>query len=219
MLCGYLSNPQGMKLPADCVLITGQVTVNEAMLTGEATVVAKQSIAQGCFPNDAEPRNTLFGGSIVVQLRVPAQVAASAGVRAVVVRTGFDSVKGRLILSILYPRAGKDIRRSLGGGWRAFHSLLPALSTSIHPMSSIHFSFLLFSAHFEFMHQAITFICLLAALALIGFIVNVKALLDANAGIGKIILRGCDMVCVLWEDCEAHICFNFYLHHVFSRCT
>ena len=99
---------QGMKLPADCVLTSGALTVNEAMLTGEATVVSKQAVVPGCAPNAAEARNTLFGGSIVVQLRVRAEIAAAGGVRAVVVRTGFDSVKGRLVLAILYPHSGES---------------------------------------------------------------------------------------------------------------
>lgn len=166
---------QGMKLPADCVLIAGQVTVNEAMLTGEATVVPKQAAVPGAAPTAAEPRNTLFGGSIVVQLRVRADVAAAAGVRAVVVRTGFESVKGRLVLSILYPRAG-------------------AISSHAHLILLDVYSSVFFAAHFEFMRQAVVFVLLLAVLALVGFAVNVKALIDACAGILKIILRGCDMV-------------------------
>lgn len=166
-----------MKLPADCVLIAGQVTVNEAMLTGEATVVSKQPTAAGCAPNAAEPRNTLFGGSIVVQLRVKAEVA-SAGVLAVVVRTGFDSVKGRLVLSILYPQPGE-------------RELVP----TSHPCCvCTHFAHTAFvAAHFEFMRQALVFLLLLAILAVVGFAVNVKALIDACASVGKIILRGCDM--------------------------
>ena len=44
--------------------------------------------------------NTLFGGTNVAELRV----GAGQQVLAVVVRTGWESVKGRLVLSILYPR-------------------------------------------------------------------------------------------------------------------
>lgn len=101
----------GMKLPADCVLLTGSVTVNEAMLTGESTVVIKAPLpsaggpAAASWPGvnlvAAEARNTLFGGSLVVQLRVP----PGQRVLAAVARTGFDSVKGRLVLSILHPKA------------------------------------------------------------------------------------------------------------------
>lgn len=50
------------------------------------------------------------------------------------------------------------------------------------------------AAHFEFMRQAVIFVLLLAALAVLGFVINVKALVDACASIMKIILRGCDMV-------------------------
>jgi cation-transporting ATPase 13A3/4/5 len=89
-----------MKLPCDCVLVRGQCTVNEAMLTGESTVVVKQALPAHVSLNAADPKHTLFGGSFVAQLRVvPGQRVLGA-----VVRTGFDSVKGRLVLSILYPR-------------------------------------------------------------------------------------------------------------------
>jgi cation-transporting ATPase 13A2 len=88
------------KLPCDAVLLHGQCTVNEAMLTGETTVVIKQPVSSPSHINDAETRNTLFGGSLVVQLRVP----RDDHVLAVVVRTGFETVKGRLVLSILYPK-------------------------------------------------------------------------------------------------------------------
>ncbi|RYG52123.1 hypothetical protein EON67_01920, partial [archaeon] len=102
----HLENDQ--RLPCDCVLLEGQATVNEAMLTGESTVVIKQPVTYGSMGgarsgpevNDAECRNTLFGGSVVVQLRV----STGAAVTALVARTGFESVKGRLVLSILYPK-------------------------------------------------------------------------------------------------------------------
>ena len=50
------------------------------------------------------------------------------------------------------------------------------------------------AAHFEFMRQAVVFVLLLAALAVLGFVINVKALVDACASIMKIIFRGFDMV-------------------------
>jgi P-type E1-E2 ATPase len=96
---------QGQRLPADVALIAGQVAVDEAVLTGEATVVSKQALPPGLAPCSAEPRHTLYGGATVVQLRVTDAQASAGGVRAVVLRTGFDSVKGRLLLSILFPRA------------------------------------------------------------------------------------------------------------------
>lgn len=64
----------GMRLPADCVLLAGSATVDEAMLTGESTVVVKAELpevalaggAAGISLLSAEQRNTLYGGSVVV---------------------------------------------------------------------------------------------------------------------------------------------------------
>ncbi len=107
-----------MKLPCDAVLVAGSCTVTEAMLTGEATVAVKQPLLPSSSSSSssspassasglslplasAEMRNTVFGGTTVVELRVP----RGERVVACVARTGFDTVKGRLVLSILHPSA------------------------------------------------------------------------------------------------------------------
>lgn len=97
------------KIPADMVLIHGAASVTEAMLTGEVTVVSKSSVSLGSPEATsaevaekiarAEMKHTLFAGTTVV---APRPVKGQK-VLAVVVRTGFETVKGRLILSILYP--------------------------------------------------------------------------------------------------------------------
>ncbi len=97
-----------MRLPCDMVLIKGQCTVTEAMLTGEAVVVVKQPLPQkqsqilAADIAAAEMRNTLCGGTQIVELRPSGK---HDRVLAIVVRTGFSSVKGRLVLSILHPKA------------------------------------------------------------------------------------------------------------------
>jgi cation-transporting P-type ATPase 13A2 len=89
----------GLRLPCDVVLVSGQATVTEAMLTGETTVVTKVPLDAFAL-HVADSRNTLFGGTNVAELRV----AKGQPVLAVVARTAWESVKGRLVLSILYPR-------------------------------------------------------------------------------------------------------------------
>lgn len=104
----HLCDPS-MRLPCDMVLLRGQCTVTEAMLTGEAVVVVKQPLPQrqsqilGADIAAAEMRNTLCGGTQIVELRPTG--GKNDRVLAVVVRTGFSSVKGRLVLSILHPKA------------------------------------------------------------------------------------------------------------------
>jgi cation-transporting ATPase 13A2 len=91
------------RVPADMVLLRGTASVVEAMLTGEATVVQKVRAPAAVGGGDdlaealaAAPfRSTLFAGTSLV--------AARGEALAVVVRTGFHGVKGRLVLSVLYP--------------------------------------------------------------------------------------------------------------------
>jgi cation-transporting P-type ATPase 13A2 len=149
-----------MRLPCDLVLLKGQVTVTEAMLTGEAVVVVKQPLPlkqTEILAADiaaAEMRNTLCGGTQVVELR---PTCKNDKVLAVVVRTGFFTVKGRLVLSILHPKA-------------------PA---------------------FKFMQEGIKFLGILFFCAMIGFVINAKALSDTGANAGKIVQRGCDMITIV----------------------
>lgn len=172
-----------LKMPADVVLIEGQATVTEAMLTGEATVVVKSpikiaktaaaSLTTSSPPGNgtdasaaaraasslhaavqaAEMRNTIFCGTQVVELRVP----AGKPVLAIVVRTGFETVKGRLVLSILHPKA-------------------PA---------------------FKFLEQSLRFIGILFACAMVGFGINAQALHSVGTPIEKIVQRGCDMITIV----------------------
>lgn len=142
----------GLKLPCDVVLVRGQATVTEAMLTGESTVCSKQPARLADIAT-ADARSTLFGGTQVVELRVP----KGKQVRGVVVRTGFETVKGRLVLSILHPR----------------------------------------DAHFKFMEESVKFVILLFLGAMVGFGLNVKALLDLGSDVGHIVQRGCDMVTIV----------------------
>jgi magnesium-transporting ATPase (P-type) len=98
----------GCVMSCDAVLVAGTCIVNESMLTGESVPVTKSSIPMTDI-NDEEneeydperhKRHTLFSGTAVIQTRYYGQ----SHVLAVVVRTGFDTAKGALIRSILYPR-------------------------------------------------------------------------------------------------------------------
>lgn len=93
---------EGCVLPCDAVLTGGSCLVNESMLTGESTPVQKSAVigTSEVWEEERHRRHTLFGGTQVLQTRY----YPGACVTAVVVRTGFNTAKGELIHSILFPR-------------------------------------------------------------------------------------------------------------------
>ncbi|XP_067322392.1 probable cation-transporting ATPase 13A4 [Anolis sagrei] len=95
-------------LTCDAILISGQCTVNEGMLTGESIPVTKTALPLD--PKDHRPwpescaedqrRHLLFCGTELIQ----AKGVGKGPARAVVLRTGFNTAKGDLVRSILYPK-------------------------------------------------------------------------------------------------------------------
>jgi len=102
--------PHGCVMACDAALISGTCIVNESMLTGESVPVTKSALphldapTDGSHPETYEPevhkRHTLFAGTSVIQTRY----YGTSKVMAVVVSTGFNTAKGDLIRSILYPK-------------------------------------------------------------------------------------------------------------------
>ncbi|XP_061493617.1 probable cation-transporting ATPase 13A5 isoform X1 [Rhineura floridana] len=94
-------------LPCDAILIDGSCVVNEGMLTGESVPVTKTPLPH---TDDTLPwkvhsmedyrRHVLFCGTEVIQTRR----AGKGPARAVVLQTGFNTAKGDLVRSILYPK-------------------------------------------------------------------------------------------------------------------
>ncbi|XP_062987808.1 probable cation-transporting ATPase 13A5 [Elgaria multicarinata webbii] len=94
-------------LPCDAILIEGSCVVNEGMLTGESVPVTKTSLSDidNTMPwkkHSVEDyrRHVLFCGTEVIQTRR----AGPGPARAVVLQTGFNTAKGDLVRSILYPK-------------------------------------------------------------------------------------------------------------------
>ncbi|XP_054838971.1 probable cation-transporting ATPase 13A4 isoform X2 [Eublepharis macularius] len=95
-------------LPCDAILVSGVCIVNEGMLTGESIPVTKTCLPRddnGQLPwrsscADDYRRHVLFCGTEVVQAKGDSKEAA----KAVVLRTGFNTAKGELVRSILYPK-------------------------------------------------------------------------------------------------------------------
>ncbi|XP_073531178.1 probable cation-transporting ATPase 13A4 isoform X2 [Phyllobates terribilis] len=94
-------------LPCDCILLRGTCIVNEGMLTGESIPVTKIPLDQvtNCTPwkihsGEDYKRHVLFCGTEVIQTTA----SGSAPVTAVVMQTGFNTAKGDMVRSILYPK-------------------------------------------------------------------------------------------------------------------
>jgi cation-transporting P-type ATPase 13A2 len=107
----------GTSLPCDAVLVSGRVSVDESMLTGESVPVNKTPIELSVFQNTTEseemvlsklPGNVLFSGTRVLLTSgtgLSTDDSQPAGdCIAVVYRTGFRSAKGQLISTLLNPK-------------------------------------------------------------------------------------------------------------------
>ena len=111
-------------LPCDAVLLEGDCILNESMLTGESLPVSKMPIPDSELQkldfDDEEPASSphmalyfLFSGTKIIRVRTrnnshPPDVftpsSSKRGAIALVVRTGFNTAKGSLVRSMLFPR-------------------------------------------------------------------------------------------------------------------
>jgi len=93
---------EGLAMPCDCLLIQGTVIINEAMLTGESTPIIKSQLPQikDHFTYDADKKYFLFAGTRIIQKRS----REKKKLLGLVTETGFNTIKGNLIRSILYPK-------------------------------------------------------------------------------------------------------------------
>uniref|UniRef100_A0A6G1SQ57 Cation-transporting ATPase n=1 Tax=Aceria tosichella TaxID=561515 RepID=A0A6G1SQ57_9ACAR len=112
-------------LQFDGILINGNVIVNESMLTGESVPVTKtplpvqnqsrNSKREIYYDEKEHSKHTLFCGTKVLQTRY----YGGAHVKALVIRVGFQTAKGELIRSIMFPkpvdfRFNKQIHKFIG---------------------------------------------------------------------------------------------------------
>ncbi|XP_038219122.1 probable cation-transporting ATPase 13A3 isoform X1 [Zerene cesonia] len=91
----------GCLLHCDAALLTGSAILNESMLTGESVPVTKTALQRIDKEFNLKEHNSsvLFCGTKVIQTRY----YNNEPVKALVLRTGYNTSKGQLVRSILYP--------------------------------------------------------------------------------------------------------------------
>jgi cation-transporting ATPase 13A2 len=109
-----VTDPSLILLPCDSLLLSGDCIVNESMLTGESVPVSKIPVtdealelldmsASSIHPEVA--RHMLFSGTKIIRARRPHDDGDDeAAALAMVVRTGFNTTKGALVRSMLFPK-------------------------------------------------------------------------------------------------------------------
>lgn len=112
-----ISDPSLQVLPCDSILLTGDCIVNEAMLTGESVPVSKIAITPELVKElELEFNSTkfssqfaksyLYNGTKIIRVRYGQsdEDGGNEPATALVIRTGFNTTKGALIRSILFPK-------------------------------------------------------------------------------------------------------------------
>lgn len=107
-----LTKPMMTTFPCDILLLSGDAIVNESMLTGESVPVSKNPIKNEDLQkwrqtNEVSAdiaKSMLYCGTKVVRVRGPAQGSVEMPAIGLVVRTAFNTTKGALVRSMLFPK-------------------------------------------------------------------------------------------------------------------
>lgn len=109
-----ITDPNLGQFPCDSLLLSGDCIVNESMLTGESVPVSKTpatdetldmlNLGSSTIHADVA-RHMLFSGTKIIRARRPQEDKSDeAAALALVVRTGFNTTKGALVRSMLFPK-------------------------------------------------------------------------------------------------------------------
>ena len=94
--------PENVLMPCDVILISGSSVMNESMLTGESIPVIKNSLpsSNNKYSFKEDKQYTLFAGTKCIQVKnFKGQTTLG-----MVSLTGFTTVKGELIRTMLFPK-------------------------------------------------------------------------------------------------------------------
>ena len=97
--------PENCVIPCDLILLNGSCIMNECMLTGESIPVLKNALPYNNLifnPNDENKSSILFSGTKCIETRY--FLKGKIPVLATVAQTGFNTMKGQLVRSILFPK-------------------------------------------------------------------------------------------------------------------
>ncbi|KZF22645.1 P-type ATPase-like protein [Xylona heveae TC161] len=109
-----VTDPSLTQFPCDSLLLSGDCIVNESMLTGESVPVSKTPATNeslhnldpgsSSIPSDIA-KHFLFSGTKIIRARRPQNDKDDEGVAlGLVVRAGFNTTKGALVRSMLFPK-------------------------------------------------------------------------------------------------------------------
>lgn len=107
-----LISPQLALFPADMLLLSGDAIVNESMLTGESVPVSKVPIRDDLLQRwkegkDIDPeiaKSFLYSATKVIRVRGDTPAGGATQALGLVVRTGFNTTKGSLVRSMIFPK-------------------------------------------------------------------------------------------------------------------
>ena len=96
----------GQNVPCDCILLSGSIIVNESMLTGESTPILKTHLPKtnNFFNYEEDNKYMLFAGTKIIQKRPENKEK----ILCLCFGTGFNTLRGNLIRSVLYPKKEDD---------------------------------------------------------------------------------------------------------------